>query len=162
VACTGLTASLATGIRGATSIYYATIVGSGESSIGFFDLRLDLGRVIRGTALRHISRVIPNEACSPLEVGDFGVVVLGSVDPFNVGPSDVYNFFYVIGPGGTSQSEATAVLSGLPSTDTAPSVPARGPTASSLLLILLAVFVASSTAASTRIHRRRSGDIPAR
>ena len=82
MACSGGVASLETGIRGATSVYYARIVAASESWDGFFDPRLDVGRVVRGTGHSPVTRVSANEACSPIEVGDVGVVVLGSVDSF--------------------------------------------------------------------------------
>lgn len=156
-ACSGGTAPLAAGVRGATSIYYARIVGAGESSVGFFDLRLDVGRVVRGTGLNRISQVIPNQACEPLAVGDSGVVVLGSVDPFDDGRNDVYNFFYVIGPGRTSQAEATAVLSALPPTDAVPVVADRIRAESAPVTILIAIALATFTLAAGHHHRRRAG-----
>lgn len=162
LACSGGTASLAAGVSGASSIFFARIVGAEESSVGFFDLRLDVGRVVRGVGINHVSQVIPNQACERLEVGDSGVVVLGSVDPFDDGRNDVYNFFYVIGPGRTSQTEATAVLSTLPPTDAALVVPDRIRADSTPLAILIAVAVASFTLAGGHFYRRGSGDIPAR
>ena len=118
VACTGGDAPLATGVRGATSIYYASIADASASPVGFYDLRLKVGSVIRGNGQSHVVRVINPRVCTALKVGDFGVVVIGSVNPYGVGPNDIYNFFYVLGPGGTSASTAAAVLSNLPATDT--------------------------------------------
>jgi hypothetical protein len=115
-ACTGGDAPLATGVRGATSIYYARIEVASASTIGFYDLQLKVGRVIRGSGRSHVVKVINPRACDGLMVGDFGVVVIGSVNPYSVGPDDIYNFFYVLGPGHTSASTATAVLSDLPAT----------------------------------------------
>ncbi len=122
-ACEGFTAPLATGIRGASSIFYARIVSERESGSGFYELRLQVGRVVRGTAQTHVVHLLTPRACDTLAVGDFGVVVLGSVDPFGVGPNNRYNFFYVIGPGHTSAAAATRILSGLPATDTAQTTP---------------------------------------
>ena len=116
-ACTGGDAPLATGVRGATSIYYARIEVASASTIGFYDLRLNVGRVVRGTGRSHVVQVITPRACDELKVGDFGVMVIRSVNPYGVGPKDIYNFFYVLGPGHTSASTAAAVLSDLPATD---------------------------------------------
>ena len=120
-ACTGGDAPLAVGVRGATSIYYARIEGASASSLGFYDLRLKVGSVVRGSGISHVVNVITPRACDELKEGDFGVVVIGSVDPYGIGPNDIYNFFYVLGPGHTSASAAAAVLSNLPATDTPPS-----------------------------------------
>jgi hypothetical protein len=117
-ACTGGDAPLATGVRGATSIYYARIEAAIPSTIGFYDIRLNVGRVVRGSGRSHVVKVITPRACDELKVGDFGVVVIRSVNPYGVGPNDIYNFFYVLGPGHTSASRAAAVLSDLPATDT--------------------------------------------
>ena len=117
-ACTGGDAPLAAGVRGATSIFYARIATASASSLGFYDLQLKVGRVVRGSGQSHVVQVITPRACDELKVGDFGVVVIGSVDPYDVGPNDVYNFFYVLGPGHTSAAAAAALLSDLPSTDT--------------------------------------------
>lgn len=118
-ACTGGSAPLSIGIRGATSIYYARIVAATRDGNGFHDVRLDVGRVIRGPAPSHVTRVVAAEVCEGFTVGDNGIVVLGSVDPFGVGPDDTYNFFYVLGPGRTSAAEAAALFAGLPDTGTA-------------------------------------------
>ena len=116
-ACTGGDAPLVVGVRGATSIYYARIANARSSPLGFYDLQLKVGRVIRGSGRSHVVQVITPRACDELKIGDFGVVVIGSVDPYGVGPNDIYNFFYVLGPGHTSASTAAAVLSDLPATD---------------------------------------------
>jgi hypothetical protein len=89
-----------------------------ESDLGFYELDLDIGRVIKGSGTSHVGHLITPRACDGLKVGDAGVVVIRSVNPYGVGPTDIYNFFYVIGPGRTSAAEARAVLSGLPGTDT--------------------------------------------
>jgi hypothetical protein len=82
------------------------------------------------------------------------------VDPFHDGRNDVYNFFFVIGPGRTSRAEATAVLSTLPPTDAALVVPSRIPADIAPLAILIAVAVASFMLAAGHFDRRGSGDIP--
>ena len=116
-ACTGGDAPLVVGVRGATSIYYARITNASSSPLGFYDLQLKVGRVIRGSGRSHVVQVITPRACDELKIGDFGVVVIGSVDPYGVGPNDIYNVFYVLSPGHTSASTAAAVLSDLPATD---------------------------------------------
>lgn len=126
-ACSGGSAPLAAGIRGTTSIYYARILAATSDSVGFHEVRLEVGRVIRGPAPSLVTRVVPSEVCDGIAAGDRGIVVLGSVDPFGVGPHDTYNFFYVLGPGRTSDADAAAVFAGLPDTDTAP--PSSNPAA---------------------------------
>ena len=148
-ACSGGDAPLATGVRGATSIFYARIAGASESSVGFYDLRLKVGSVILGSGKSHVVRVINPHVCNALKVGDFGVVVIGSVDPYGVGPNDIYNFFYVLGPGGTSAS--MAVLSDLPNTDTTISPGVDDPGGSRAWLAVLGV----STVATLSYLRRR-------
>ncbi len=153
-ACTGGDAPLATGVRGATSIYYARIEAASASSLGFYDLGLKVGSVIRGSARTHVVNVITPRACDELKVGDFGVVVIGSVDPYGVGPNDIYNFFYVLGPGHTSTSAAAAVLSDLPATDTVTSgvdEPVRTDRWWTVLVV--------STVAAFRYLRRRHGHL---
>jgi hypothetical protein len=94
--------------------------------------------------------VINPRVCNALRVGDIGVVVIGSVDPYGVGPNDIYNFFYVLGPGGTSASMAAAVLSDVPNTDTiSPGV--DDPGGSGAWLAVLGV----STVATLSYLRRR-------
>lgn len=150
-ACNGGDARLATGVRGATSIFYARIAGASESSVGFYDLRLKVGSVIRGSGKSHVVRVINPRVCNALKVGDFGVVVIGSVDPYGVGPNDIYNFFYVLGPGGTSASMAATVLSDLPNTETTISPGVDDPGRSGAWLAVLGV----STVATLSYLRRR-------
>jgi hypothetical protein len=78
------------------------------------------------------------------------VVVIGSVKPYGVGPNDIYNFFYGLGPGGTSASAAAAVLSNIPATDSvSPEVDEHG--GSGAWLAVLSV----STVAILSYHRRR-------
>jgi hypothetical protein len=74
-----------------------------------------------------------------LSVGQDGIVVLGSVNPFGDGPHDVYNFFYVLWPGHRNAAAARALLGELPSTDAAPVArPAdRGSNLDAALLVLL-------------------------
>jgi hypothetical protein len=150
-ACTGGDAPLATGVRGATSIYYARIEAASASSLGFYDLGLKVGSVIRGSGPSHVVNVITPRACDELKVGDFGVVVIGSVDPYGVGPNDIYNFFYVLGPGHTSASKAAAVLSDLPATD-AVSAGLDDPVGTEPWW---AVFVVSAVAALSYLRRSR-------
>lgn len=118
VGCEGGNAPLATGIRGASAIFYARIRSARMSADGFYTLSLDVGRVVRGQAQDRVARVVTPRACDVLAVGDAGVMVLGSVDPFGIGPNDRYNFFNVIGPGRTSVGEAERVLAVAPATDT--------------------------------------------
>jgi hypothetical protein len=149
-ACTGGDAPLATGVRGATAIYYARIEAASASSLGFYDLRLKIGSVIRGSGRSHVVNVITPRACDELKVRDFGVVVIGSVDPYDVRPNDIYNFFYVLGPGHTSAATAAAMLSDLPATDAVVSVvdePDRTDP-------WLAVLVVTAVAASSYLRRR--------
>ena len=151
-ACTGGDAPLAVGVRGATSIYYARIEGASASSLGFYDLRLKVGSVVRGSGISHVVNVITPRACDELKEGDFGVVVIGSVDPYGIGPNDIYNFFFVLGPGHTSASTAAAVLSDLPASDTVSSAvdePVRTDP-------WWAVFVASTVATWSYLRRRQS------
>ena len=150
-ACTGGDAPLAVGVRGATSIYYARIEAASASSLGFYDLRLKIGSVVRGSGRSHVVSVITPRACDELKEGDFGVVVIGSVDPYGVGPNDVYNFFYVLGPGHTSASKAAAVLSNLPATD-AVSIGVDKPVGTEPWW---AVFVVSAVAALSYLRRSR-------
>jgi hypothetical protein len=151
-ACTGGDAPLATGVRGATSIFYARIEAASASSLGFYDLRVKVGTVIRGSGRNHVVKVITPRACDELKVGDFGVVVIGSVNPYAVGPNDIYNFFYVLGLGHTSASTAAAVLSNLPATDTvSPAVDGRVGTEP-----WWAVLVVSAVAALSYLRRRQS------
>jgi hypothetical protein len=70
-ACTGGDAPFATGVRGATSIYCARIEVASASAIGFYDLRLNVGSVIRGSGRRHVVKVINPRVCNELKVGDF-------------------------------------------------------------------------------------------
>jgi hypothetical protein len=153
-ACTGGDAPLAVGVRGATSIYYARIEVASASTIGFYDLRLNVGRVIRGSGRSHVVKVITPRACDELKVGNFGVVVMGSVNPYGVGPNDIYNFFYVLGPGHTSASTAAAVLSNLPATDTVSAVIDEPVGTGSWWAVLVA-----STVAALSYLRRRHGHL---
>jgi hypothetical protein len=66
-ACNGGDAPLATGVRGATSIFYARIADASESSVGFYDLRLKVGSVIRGSGQGHVVRVINPRVCNALK-----------------------------------------------------------------------------------------------
>jgi hypothetical protein len=155
-ACSGGTAPLATGVRGATSIFYARILADRASSVGFHTLRLAVGQVIRGRGQTTVNHLITPRACDSLAVGDFGVVVLGAVNPYGGGPNDLYNFFYVLGPGhGTSAAEAANVLSGLPATDTATEA---GPTPSAEIPLLLPVAAGASVGllALFRLRRRET------
>src|SRR5674476_61059 len=81
-ACTGGDAPLARGVWGATSIFYARILADSVSAVGFHDLRLEVGRVVRGRGQSQVADLITPRACDTLAVGDVGVVVLGSVDPY--------------------------------------------------------------------------------
>jgi hypothetical protein len=153
-ACSGGDAPLATGVRGATSIFYARIVADHVSSVGFHDLQLTVVRVIRGHGQSRVTHLITPRACDSLAVGDFGVVVLGSVDPYGVGPNDIYNFFYVLGPGHTSATEAAALLSDLPATDTAPAPGAPGPAPAAPVIPLIAAAAAGLV---TLVARLRAG-----
>jgi hypothetical protein len=155
-ACEGGDAPLATGIRGASSIFYARIVADKESSLGFHSTELRVGRVLRGRGRSHVSHLITPRACDQLAVGDFGVVVIGSVNPYGVGPNDIYNFFYVLGPGHTSASAAARVLSDLPATDTAASVSGRGSSPEGWLVALIAAvsFGVTVRSLALRTHRR--------
>jgi hypothetical protein len=156
IACTGGDAPLSIGIRGASSIYYAKIADLQESVDGFYDLELDVGRVIKGTALRHVGRVVTPRACDGLQVGDAGVVVLGSVNPYGVGPNDIYNFFYVLGAGHTSPAEARRLLS-LPATDTA-SIDAAAPSDGTRVVLLAgAALISLVIAAGCLFPRSRGG-----
>ena len=120
LACSGQDATLAAGFRGATSVYFARIVGLRPTTTGFYGLTLDIGQVLHGTAQTHVTHVIDAQVCAALELGDSGVVALGSVNPFGVGPTDLYNFFFVLGPGHhISRSDVFAALSSAPQTDTA-------------------------------------------
>lgn len=153
-ACSGGDAPLATGVRGASSIFYARIVADRVSSVGFHDLRLKVGRVIRGRGQSHVVHLVTPRACDSLAVGDVGVVVLGSVDPYGVGPHDIYNFFYVLGPGHTSAAEAAALLSALPATDTTPSIGVRGSAPASPLMPLIAAAAVGIAVLVARFHVR--------
>ncbi len=78
--------------------------------------------------------------------------MIGSVDPYGIGPNDIYNFFYVLGPGHTSASRAAAVLSDLPATDAVSSgveEPFRTDP-------WWAVLVASTVATWSYVRRRQS------
>ena len=120
LACSGQDATLAAGFRGATSVYFARIVGLRPTTIGFYGLTLDVGQVLRGTAQTHVTHVVNAQVCAALELGDSGVVALGSVNPFGVGPKDLYNFFFVLGPGHhVNRADVLAALSTAPETDTA-------------------------------------------
>jgi hypothetical protein len=153
-ACSGSSASLADGVRNAGSIYYARIVTVTPTSVGFNSLRLDVEEVVDGPAPSHVTRVIPNEACVGIRVGQVGVVVLGSVDPFRDGRDDVYNLFFAIGPGRTSRAEAEAALGVLPpATDTA-AAPHVDPGTPQLPLVAVACF--SFVAALIYVRRRQS------
>ncbi len=156
-ACTGGDAPLATGVRGATSIYYARIEVASASTIGFYDLRLNVGRVIRGSGRSHVVRVITPRACDELKVGDFGVVVIGSVNPYGVVPNDIYNFFYVLGPGHTSASTAANVLSDLPATD-AVSVGVNKPVGTESWWAVLVASTAGALSYLRRRHKHRDRD----
>lgn len=151
-ACNGGDAPLATGVRGATSIYYARITAASASTIGFYDLRLKVGRLIRGSGQSHVVQVITPRVCDELKVGDFGVVVIGSVNPYGVHPNVIYNFFYVLGPGHTSASAAAAVLSDLPATGTGSSR-VDEPVGSDPWW----AFLVASTVATWSYMRRRQG-----
>jgi hypothetical protein len=153
-ACSGGDAPLATGVRGASSIFYARILADHVSSVGFYDLQLKVGRVIRGHGQSHVVHLITPRACDSLAVGDVGVVVLGSVDPYGVGPHDIYNFFYVLGPGHTSAAEAAALLADLPATDTAPALGVRGSAPVSPALPLIG---AAAVGIAVLVSRPRAG-----
>ena len=153
-ACTGGDAPLTIGIRGATSIFYARIVAVQVSSIGFHDLHLTVGRVIRGRGQSHVVHLVTPRACDSLAVGDVGVVVLGSVDPYGVGPQDIYNFFYVLEPGHTSAAEAAALLSDLPATDRAPTPGPPGPSPGAPLMPVIVAGGAGLVAFVARLRAR--------
>jgi hypothetical protein len=123
LACTGENATLEGAFRDSRSIYFARIEHARASSIGFYELTLDVGRIVRGQAKTHVTKLISAEVCESLEVGNSGIVVLGSVDPFGGGPTDTYNFFFVVAPGRTSQADVAAALSDTPATDTTPAAP---------------------------------------
>jgi hypothetical protein len=154
-ACEGGDAPLSTGIRGATSVFYARIVGLQESSDGFYDLRLDVGRVVKGTGTSHVGHLITPRACDVLEVGDAGVVVLGSINPYGVGPNDIYNFFYVLGPRHTSAADANTILSRLPETDTGSFVVGDIGSKSTQVEVLIAAAVAGFVFVSGYLRQRR-------
>jgi hypothetical protein len=120
LACSGQNATLAAGFRGATSIYFARIVGLRATTTGFYELTLDVGQVLRGTAQPRVTQVVDAEVCNALELGDSGVVARGSVNPFGVGPTDVYNFFFVLGRGHHTRADVFTALLSAPDTDTAP------------------------------------------
>lgn len=155
-ACSGGDAPLTTGVRGANTIFYARIVADRVSSVGFHDLRLKVGRVIRGLGQSHVVHLVTPRACDSLAVGDVGVVVLGSVDPYGVGPHDIYNFFYVLGPGHTNAAEAAALLSALPPTDTTPAIGVRGSGSApaSPLMPLIAAAAVGIAVLVARFHGR--------
>ena len=155
-ACTGQEATLAAGVHGATSIYYARIVAEKESSVGFYDLHLAVGKVVRGTASAQVSHLITSRPCDSLSVGQSGIVMLGSVDPFGVGPNDVYNFFYVLGPGHTSAAAAATLLGGLPATDTVPGAApiVRGSNPLAAFFMVLFVSVAAGLLVLQPHHHR--------
>ena len=102
----------------------------------------------------HVVHLVTPRACDSLAVGDVGVVVLGSVDPYGVGPHDIYNFFYVLGPGHTSAAEAAALLSALPATDTTPSIGVRGSAPASPLMPLIAAAAVGIAVLVARFHVR--------
>ena len=118
LACTGQDATLASGTRQATSVYFARIISDSESSVGFHTLTLDVGSVVKGAAPRRVSQVIGAKVCSGLPDGAPGLVVLGSVNPLGGEPKATYNLFYVFGPGFYSRAEAAALLLDAPATDT--------------------------------------------
>jgi hypothetical protein len=121
LACSGQDATLAAGFQGATSIYFARIVDLRATTTGFYALTLDVGQVLRGTGQTHVTHLIDAQVCAGLELGDSGVVALGSVNPFGVGPTDLYDFFFVLGPGHhINRADVFAALSSAPETDTAP------------------------------------------
>lgn len=154
-ACSGGTASLADGVRDAASIYYARVVEVKTTGVGFSELQLDVEGVVQGSAPAHISEVIANEACETIVVGNVGVVVLTSVDPFRDGRRDIYNLFYVLGPGRTSWAEAKAVLGASPPlTDTMspPSQTGKGP---GVDLGILAIAAISCVIAATYLRHRQ-------
>jgi hypothetical protein len=153
-ACEGGNASLAVGINGATSIYYARILAAHASDVGFYVLRLDVGQVVRGPAPSEVSHLITPRACDELSVGQYGIVVLGSVNPFGVGPTDIYNFFYVLGPGHTSAAGAAQVLSALPATDALPRLGPATPEGGSPMLPLVAGAVAGVAVLGSRRDAR--------
>ena len=98
LACTGQDATLASGTRQATSVYFARIISDSESSVGFHTLTLDVGSVVKGAAPRRVSQVIGAKVCSGLPDGAPGLVVLGSVNPLGGEPKATYNLFYVVAP----------------------------------------------------------------
>src|SRR5438309_3999825 len=160
-ACSGGDAPLASGIRGATAIFYARIVAAGEA-VGFYDLQLEIGPVVRGPATSHIAGVITPRACDQLSVGDSGLVVLGSVDPYGDGRGDVYNFFYVLGPGHMTAAQAADVLTALRPTDGPP--PADSPDTTStgqsellatLALVTFAILISTLAVRLILPSRRR-------
>ncbi len=160
LACSGVNGSLSDGVRNAESIYYARITGVTPTSGGFHSLRLDVGGVLDGPAPREVTRVIANQSCVGIEVGQVGIIVLGSVDPFRDGRDDAYNLFYAIGMGRTSRADAEAVL-GLspPPTDRAAAPIAERETPP---LALFAVLPISVIVACWYMRRREVERRPAR
>ena len=153
-ACTGGDAPLAIGIRGASAIFFARIQSETLSSVGFYTLDLAVGRVIRGQPQRHVTHLVTPRACDELFAGDAGVVVLGSVNPFGVGPNDLYNFFYVLGPGHTSAADAAQVLAALPATDTALPIGTPHATSEPVPVAVLAGGLAGFLVLARRTRRR--------
>lgn len=95
-------------------------------------------------------------------MGDAGIVVIGSVDPFEVGTTERSNLFYVLGPGHLSQAEAARALDALPATDTdtptpqsqSPGPPVGLPVLAGLAAGLLACFRSRSVRGHERPTRR--------
>jgi hypothetical protein len=117
LACSGQDVTLANGTRQAASIYFARVVSDRASGDGFHTMTLDVGTVVKGTAPRHVSRVIGAKVCSGVPDGPSGLVILGSVNPLGGEPNGTYNLFYVFGPGYYSRAEAAALLLDAPATD---------------------------------------------
>jgi hypothetical protein len=119
LACTGLDATLADGLRHADAVYYARITAQEDTGAGFHTLTLDVGTTVRGDAQQRVTQTVSAKVCTGLEPGQRGLVVLGAKNAFDGdGSGATYNLFYVFGPGYYARAEAGALL-GAPPTDTA-------------------------------------------
>jgi hypothetical protein len=152
-ACVGVTLDFEDALRLSDGAIYAGRITRAETAATFWiDLTIDIDRVVRGPAATRVSRAQAGDVCDGIQVGQYGYIVRGVLDP-EYGP-DKHDVFFRIN---RSDARAALIAAGLP--DTSTTSEGKSPSAPATPWTWLALWLATTFVLASRgVHRHRRSD----